>query len=149
MSVLVFAESAEGRFKKSAREAVSYAGKVAKKMSTETIALALGNIDAAELSGLGKFGASKVLHVNDGRFNKFDSGAFTKAIAQAAQKTGAEVIVLSFNNNGKALGPRLSARLKAGIVPGAIALPETSSEFVVKKSVFSGKGIANFVINTP
>ena len=149
MSVLVFAESAEGKFKKSAREAVSYANKVANKLGKETTAVALGTVDAAELSSLGKFGANKVLHVNDARFDKFESGAFTKAIAQAAQKTGAEVIVISFNNNGKALGPRLSARLKAGIVPGAIALPETDGDFTVKKSVFSGKGFANFVIKTP
>jgi len=148
MSVLVFAESAEGKFKKAAREAVSYAGKVAKKLGKDAVALALGTIDAAELSGLGKYGVSKVLHVNDARFDKFDSGAFTKAIAQAAQKLSAEVIVLSFNNNGKALGPRLSARLKAGLVPGVIALPETGGEFVVKKSVFSGKAFANFVITT-
>ncbi len=149
MSVLVFAESAEGKFRKSAREAVSYASKVARKLGKETIALALGTIDASELSGLGKFGATKVLHASDPRFDKFDSGAFTKAIAQAAQKINAEVIVLSFSNNGKALGPRLSARLKAGIVPGVNSLPETGGEFVVKKSVFSGKGFANFVINTP
>lgn len=149
MPVLVFAESTEGKFRKAAREAVSYAGKVARKLSTDAVAIVLGTIDANELSGLGKFGAAKVLHVNDPRFDKFDSGAFAKAIAQAAQKTGAEVIVLSFSNNGKALGPRLSARLQAGLVSGVVALPETGSEFVVKKSVFSGKGFANFVINTP
>ena len=149
MSVIVFAESAEGKFKKSAREAVNYASKVAKKLGKEAIAVALGTIDSSELSSLGKFGASKVLHSNDARFDKFDSGAFAKAIAQAAQKTGAEVVVLSFNNNGKAVGPRLSVRLKAGLVPGVIALPETGTEFVVKKSVFSGKGFANFVIKTP
>ena len=149
MSVLVFAENTEGKFKKSAREAVNYAGKIAKMMGKEVIALALGTIDSDELTGLGKFGASKVLHSNDARFDKFDSGAFTKAIAEAVKQTSAEVVVLSFNNNGKALGPRLSARLKAGLVPGAIDLPVTENGFTVKKSVFSGKGLANYSINTP
>jgi len=149
MSVLVFAESAEGKFKKSAREAAHYASKIAKKLGKEAVAVALGTVDAAELAGIGKSGISKVLHVSDARFDKFDSGAFTKAIAQAVQKTGAEVVVLSFNNNGKALGPRLSARLKAGLVSGVIDLPETGDGFVVKKNVFSGKGFANFTITTP
>ncbi|MDZ4844111.1 MAG: electron transfer flavoprotein subunit alpha/FixB family protein [Chitinophagales bacterium] len=149
MSVLVFTESAQGRFKKSAREAAYYASKIAKQLGKETIAVALGTLDAAELASIGKSGVAKVLHVNDARFDKFDSGAFTKAIAQAAQKTGAEVVVLSFNNNGKALGPRLSTRLKAGLVSGVIALPETGSDFTVKKSVFSGKGFANYTIATP
>lgn len=149
MAVLVFAESTEGKFKKSAREAAFYAGKIAKQLGKETIAVALGTIDSAELASIGKSGVSKVLHANDARFDKFDSGAFTKAIAQAAQKAGAEVVVLSFNNNGKALGPRLSARLKAGLVSGVIELPQTGGEFTVKKSVFSGKGFANYTITTP
>ncbi len=148
MSVLVFAESADGKFKKSAREATAYAGKIAKKLGKECIALALGTVNPAELNGLGKFGAAKVLHANSALFDKFDSGAYAKAIAAAAQKTGAEVVVLSFNSSGKAIGPRLSVRLKAGLVPGAIALPDTESGFTVKKSVFSGKGFANFSINT-
>lgn len=149
MSVLVFAESAEGKFKKSAREAAFYASKIAQKLGKETIAVALGTLDATELASIGKSGVSKVLHVNDPRFDKFDSGAYTKAIAQVAQKINAEVIVLSFNNNGKALGPRLSTRLKAGLVSGVIELPETGSDFTVKKSVFSGKGFANYTITTP
>src|SRR5688572_10523049 len=149
MSVLVFAESAEGKFKKSAREAAYYASKIAQQLGKEVTAVALGTIDNTELASIGKSGVKKVLHVSDARFDKFDSGAFTKAIAQAAQKTGAEVVVLSFNNNGKALGPRLSTRLKAGIVSGVIELPQIGSDFTVKKSVFSGKGFANYTITTP
>ncbi len=42
----------------------------------------------------------------------------------------------------------VSALLKAGLVTGAIALPNTSAGFVVKKSVFSGKAFANVSIQT-
>ncbi len=48
----------------------------------------------------------------------------------------------------KQLLPRLSARLKAGLVSGAVALPDTSNGFVVKKNVFSGKAFANISVNT-
>jgi electron transfer flavoprotein alpha subunit len=58
------------------------------------------------------------------------------------------VIVFSNNVDGKAIAPRLSVRLKAGLVPGAVALPETGNGFVVKKTVFSGKAFANIAINT-
>jgi electron transfer flavoprotein alpha subunit len=59
------------------------------------------------------------------------------------------VVIFSNNLNGKSIAPRLSARLKAGLVSGAIALPDTSNGFVVKKNVFSGKAFANIAVNTP
>ena len=43
----------------------------------------------------------------------------------------------------------MSARLKAGLVSGAIALPDVSNGFVVKKNVFSGKAFANISLQTP
>ena len=57
------------------------------------------------------------------------------------------VIIFSHNQTGKAVAPRVSARLKAGLVSGAVALPDTSNGFVVKKNVFSGKAFANVSIN--
>src|SRR6185295_14052182 len=73
---------------------------------------------------------------------------YTKVIAQVAEQTGAKVIVFSNNVDGKAIAPRLSARMKAGLVSGAVALPDTSNGFTVKKNVFSGKAFANITINT-
>ncbi|MGZ5135242.1 MAG: electron transfer flavoprotein subunit alpha/FixB family protein, partial [Flavitalea sp.] len=52
------------------------------------------------------------------------------------------------NIDGKAIAPRLAARLKAGLVAGAIALPDTSNGFVVKKNVFSGKAFANISLKS-
>ena len=144
MSVLVYAESFEGKIKKQGKEAVAYAAAIG-----DATALVLGSADESELAALGKLGVSKVLHVSDERLNAQDSKAYTKAIAEVANQIGAEVIVLSFNSTGKAVAPRLSARLKAGLVSGASELPDTSGgDFVVKKSSFSGKGFANYAITT-
>lgn len=149
MSVLVFAESADGKLRKAAKEAVNYASKIASKLGKETTAVVLGTLSEGELQTLGNFGANKVLHASDERLNHFDSRAYTKVIAEAAGKENAEVVILSFSFNGKALGPRLSVRLRAGLVAGAVDLPALDGAFVVKKSVFSGKGFANFEITTP
>ena len=73
---------------------------------------------------------------------------YTHIIAEAVKNTGANVIIFSNNFNGKAIAPRLSVRLKAGLVSGAVALPDTSNGFVVKKNVFSGKAFANVSIKT-
>jgi electron transfer flavoprotein alpha subunit len=77
-----------------------------------------------------------------------DAQAYTNVIAQAVQASGATVVVFSNNVNGKAIAPRLSAKLKAGLIAGAVGLPNTSNGFVVKKGVFSGKAFANIAVNT-
>ena len=147
MSVLIFIDQSEGHIKKSSLEALSYGAKVAEQLGTTAEGIVLGPV-SEELSALGKYGVKKIHHVTNEALNQFDSQVFTKTIAQTAQATGAKVIVLSHNIHGKAIAPRLSARLKAGLVAGAIALPETANGFVVKKNVFSGKAFANVSLNT-
>jgi electron transfer flavoprotein alpha subunit len=91
----------------------------------------------------------KIHHAAADAFNTLDAQVYAQVIAEAVVSTGATVVVFSNNLNGKAIAPRLSARLKAGLVSGAVALPDTSNGFVVKKGVFSGKAFANISISTP
>ncbi|MFX8680940.1 hypothetical protein ABTM69_20035, partial [Acinetobacter baumannii] len=88
---------------------------------------------------LGKYGITKVNTIDNADLNHVDAQVYAKAIADAAAAVNATVIVISHNQTGKAVAGRVSARLKAGLVAGAIALPDTTNGFVVKKSVFSGK----------
>jgi electron transfer flavoprotein alpha subunit len=142
MSVLVYIEQGSEGVKKSSFEAAYYAGQVAQKLGKSAVGVVLGEASASALEELGTVGLSKVLHVSDAAFNNFDSKAYTKALAELAEKEGASVVVIPFNQNGKAVGPRLSVRLKAGFVPGAVSLPDDS--FSVRKTVFSGKAFANY-----
>lgn len=142
MSVLVYIEqNTEGGVKKSSVETAYYASKVAEKQGDKAVGLVFGPADTSALEALGKVGLSKVLHVADEAFKNFDSKAYTKAISEVAEKEGSTFVIIPFNQNGKALGPRLSVRLKAGFVPGATSLPDDNK---VKKTVYSGKAIANF-----
>jgi electron transfer flavoprotein alpha subunit len=148
MSIIVLAENAQGSFKKKTFEAIQYAAELAQKMGTTVTAVALGNIADAALQELGQYGATKVLHVADARLDNLNTRAYTKALAIAAEKEGAKVIVCLHDVTGKAVAPRLSARLKAGMVAGAVSQPDMSNGFVVKKNVFSGKAFAFVNINT-
>lgn len=148
MPVLIFADQADGQLKKSSHEVISYGAAIAEKLGTEAIALVLGKIDASALEQLGADGADKVWHAADENFDTNDAQLLTNAIAEAADKARAKVIVFSNNTTGKAVAPRLSAKLKAGLVAGATALPVLDNGFVVRKSVFSGKAFAHVKINT-
>ena len=147
MSVLVFIDQSEGHIKKSSFEAASYAAQVAEKTGTTAEAIVLGVVND-DLAALGNYGIKKVHTVADASLNNLDAQVFAKVIAQAAEATGADVIVFSNNTAGKAIAPRLSVRLKAGLVSGAVALPDTSNGFTVKKSVFSGKAFAHISVSS-
>jgi len=147
MSILIFLDQAEGHIKKSSLEAASYGAAIAAQIGTTAEAIVLGTVND-ELSSVGQYGITKVHTVKNEVLNNVDAQVFTKIIADAATAIGATAIVFSNNFNGKAIAPRLSVRLKAGFVSGAVALPDTTSGFVVKKNVFSGKAFANVAINT-
>ena len=148
MSVILFDENIEGKFHKPVFEALSYAYETAQKLGTTVTAVSAGTVAYEEFEKLAKYGATKVLSVNDARMNDFNSGAFAKVLQQAAEKENASVVILSATFNGKALAARLSARMKAGLVSNAIGLPDTSNGFMVKKAVYSGKGFGFFKINS-
>lgn len=148
MSVLIFIDAADGHVKKSSFEALTYGAQLAKQLGTGAEAVLLGTV-SDDVAALGKYGVSKIHHAASDVFNHLDAQIYTKAIADAATASNATVIVISNNLTGKAVAPRLSAKLKAGLVSGAVGLPNTSSGFVVKKAVFSGKAFAHINVNTP
>jgi len=149
MPVLVFAESIEGKFHKPAFEVISYAYDTAKLLNTSVVALTIGEISGDELQKLSKYGAQKILVAKDSRLKDFNTLAYTSVFKQAIEKTGANVIVMSSSFNVKSIAPRLSARIKAGLITQVVDLPKIENGFVVRKSVYSGKGFGDFNITTP
>lgn len=148
MSVLVYTENWDGKFKKSSFELVSYASKVAEMMGTSAVAVSIGNVDEAELKLLGNYGAQKVISVNQDNLKTLDSQAYTSVIASVAEKIGAKVIVVANNNSGKSIAPRLSVKLKAALGAGVSKLPISTSPFTVYKRAFSGGAYADVVLKT-
>ncbi len=142
MSVLVLVEHTNGVFKKKSLEAIQYGAHIAKETGVSVTAVAMGNCGNDAMQALGAYGAAKVLHTTDNRLDNFNSNAYTRVMLAAAQKESAKVIVGLHDTTGKAVTPRLAARLKAGLVAGAVGYPDLSKGFVVKKNVFSGKAFA-------
>ena len=145
--ILVFIDHSDGQIKKSSFEAAAYASAVASSTNDKAEALVFGKV-SDDLTALGNYGVSKVHQVNDEALLVMDAQVYAKAIADAVEKLGADIIIFSNNTTAKAVAPRLSIRLRAGLVSGAVALPDTANGFTVKKSVFSGKAFAHVAINT-
>jgi electron transfer flavoprotein alpha subunit len=143
MSILIYADSANGALTKNAFEAANYGGQLAQVAGTSAVAVVTGS--ASGIEELGNYGVGKVLHVADASLDNFDPQKIAHVIAEAASSEGADTIVFSHDYSGKSVAPRLSAKLDAGLVSGAVALPNGN---VVKKAVFSGKAFADVEITT-
>ena len=142
MSVLVFNENWDGKFKKLSFELVSYATKVAEIMGSKVVALSIGEVENKELEKLAEYGAGKIVSFKNDLLKALDNQAYAAVIADIAVKEGTRVIILANNNTGKALAPRISVRLKAGLGSGVSKLPLSVNPFVIYKRTYSGNAFA-------
>ena len=145
MSVLVYTESEQGTFKKVALEAVSYAKGIADMMGTTVTAVSINGGDATALSA---YGADKVLQVSNDGLQGFNAAAYADVVAQAAKAANAQAVVLTSSADSKFMAPLIAVNLEAGYVANATELPESTSPFKVKHSVFTNKAFATTEITT-
>lgn len=143
MSILIYADSTNGALTKNAFEAANYGGQLAQSSGKSAVALVLGS--ASGLEELGNYGVNKVLHFSDASLDNFDPQKVAAIVAEAVTAEGVDTVVFAHDYTGKAVAPRLSARLDAGLVSGAVELPNGNT---VKKAVFSGKAFADVEITT-
>lgn len=149
MSVLVFTEAANGKIRKNSLEAVNYASNIAQQLSLTVTAVIEGNTDASLLGDLGKAGASKVITVTGAKLESHDSALWASAMEQVATAENAKVIVFPHDLMGKAIAPRLSVKLKAGVVAGAVSYPTINGNSLsVTKTAYSGKATAVYTIHS-
>ncbi|WP_395048646.1 electron transfer flavoprotein subunit alpha/FixB family protein [Flavobacterium sp.] len=136
MSILIYAESAEGKFRKVAFELASYAKKVAETLGTTVTAVTINTADVSELS---KYGVDKVLKVTNDKLSGFSAKAYADVIKQAAQKEGAKLILLSSTTDSIYLSPLVAVSLEAGFASNVVGLPVSTSPFQVRRNAFSSK----------
>ncbi len=145
MSILIYAEQSEGKFKKVAFELASYAKNVAGQMSTSVTAVVIGQGDSSEL---GKYGVDKVLKVTGDKLSTFSAKAYADVIKQAAQNEGAKLVLMSSTTDSLYIAPMLAVMLDAGYASNVVGLPVSTSPFQVKRNAFSNKAFNITEINT-
>jgi electron transfer flavoprotein alpha subunit len=138
MAALVFVETSDGKVKKTSLEAVAYAH----AMGGEVTAIALGTADKAELESIGKYGAAKVLHVADERLNQGVAKAYEVVLSQAMKDEKSATLVLANSSLGTPVAALVAAKLGASLATNVVELPNTSSGFVVKRSIYTGKAFS-------
>lgn len=136
MSVVVYAESSNGLFKKGAAEILTYAYKTAKSLNMKCVAVTLGSTN--ELQQLSKYGIDKVVSINTD-FDICDNKGIAEALSTVIEEESANIFILSNSNTGKTVGPRISVKLDASFISNAVEIPQSHNPLIVKKKSFSGK----------
>ena len=144
MSIIVYAESWEGKFRKSTYEAVSYAKNMSEILQQEVKSISVGDVPEKELKKLGIYGSSSVESYPN--ISKSDGKSVAEIIKEHAQNS--KFIVFSNTFNAKSIAPRVSAKLKAGIITNIISNLENTNEPVFKRQSFSSKAIEAVKLNT-
>ena len=145
MSVLVFAESSEGKFKKVALEVTSYGKKLAEQMQTNLVVV---TAFVEDISPLSAYGAEKVLIASSDALKTSDASVYADLMVAAVQQENVEVVVIDASANGAFLAPLVAAKLQAGYTSNVVALPESLEPFIVKRKAFSNKAFNHTEIKT-
>ncbi len=145
MSVLVFADSTDGKFKKTAFEVVSYGKKVAEQLDTNLVVLTINPKDASELY---TYGAEKVLTVSNDSLSTFNAKEYAGVVVQAAKKENATVVVVDSSINSLYMTPLVAVGLEAGYASNTVSAPSNTNPFTVKRKAFSNKAFSNTIIST-
>ncbi|MCH8535651.1 MAG: electron transfer flavoprotein subunit alpha/FixB family protein [Flavobacteriaceae bacterium] len=145
MSILVYTETENGKFKKASFEVASYAKAIADQTGDQVTAI---SVNAENPNELGKYGVAKVLNVKNDQLNKFNAEAYAHVITEAAKQESAKILVVSQSANAKFLAPLLAVELEAGYASNVVEVPSMEDGFTVKRTAFTNKAFNETNINT-
>ena len=137
MSITVYSENWEGKFRKSTFEAVCYAKKIADMSNEEVKAISVGEIDENELKKLSNFGANTI--VSYPKIKKNNEKGVATIIKNESENSS--IIIFSNTFNAKSIAPRVSVKLNAGLITNVISEIKNLEEISVQRQSFSSKAI--------
>ena len=128
--VLVWAELADDHPTRPTLELLTLARRVG-----EPVAAVLGPADPGALGELGRYGAVRILTVDDPALEAYLVAPKAEALAQVAAAVRPELVLIGSGSEGKEVAGRLAVKLAAGLVTDAVDL---DAERVTTQSVFAG-----------
>ncbi len=144
--ILAILEQRDNKLKRAAFEVVSSAVKIAGDLNLEKEALVIGN-DIENISEVGKYGITKIVHFRNNRLTNYSTSAYTKIVCDYAKETGADYVMIAGTSLGKDLAPHISGRLNAGCIMDCISLDTSSGEVIATRPVYAGKALINVKLN--
>ena len=145
MSILIYTESENNEFKKSALEALSYGKALGEKMGENVTCL---SINSNNFNSLKQHGADIIIDIQNQSLEKFIVKNYAKVIHQIVISESIKTIILSSSANSKYLGAYLSGKLESAYMSNVIELPSELNPFLVKRTCYTNKAFSTTEIKS-
>ena len=148
MKIIAFAEQRNDQFKKTAFEVVRAAKTIADELSAELVAVVVGGNISPIAGELGKYGAAKVIVVEDPRLQNYSTTAYAKVIAEISRQESGQIVFLPASSLGKDVGPRVAVKLDAGLATDCTAIRVENGDCIATRPVYAGKGLIDIRVTS-
>ena len=145
--VWVFAEQREGKTLNVVRELLGEGRKIADELETELSAVLLGHNMEEEADLLIKYGADKVIYVDDELLDVYTTDGYSKVIFDLIEERKPEILLIGATNIGRDLGPRLSAKVHTGLTADCTRLDvdKENRRLMMTRPAFGGNLMATIL----
>lgn len=139
--ILIVAEQRNNSIKDISLEVASLAG----QLSSDTVALVIGNNIDAEASKLGEYGISDVICVNDANLENYSYDAYSTIVSNVVESENIDIVIMGASALGKDLAAHVGAKINAGVAQDCTKINE---DFSAIRPMYAGKVITTVKINT-
>jgi len=148
-TILVVAESAQGKLRKGTLAAVTFARQLASRLGGNYAILVLGRSVSAVAQEAARYGAQAVHVLDHPALENYIASNYAAAVGGAAERVGADYVVAASSTFARDLLPRVAARLKAGMVSETLAIVGDAPPLRFKRPMWAGNVIATVEVKTP
>lgn len=138
-NVLVFCETADGKLKKTSREALSIGRKLASASGGELHAAAFGSASSGVAADAGRYGAKKLWSVAAAALDSYGTESWTAAAKQVVDGAKCDVVLFPGTAAGRDLAPRLAARLGVGVASDVDRLEIVDGKLKGRRPLYAGR----------
>jgi len=153
--VFVFAQQVDNELSGIALELVGKGKELAKDLGTEVTAVLVGYGVKSLADRLARYGADKVILVDDPELKEYRTEPYTHAISSVIEKYKPEIFLVGATAIGRDLGPRVCARIHTGLTADCtqldigdfplVAIPgkeQLHNQLLMTRPAFGGNTIA-------
>ncbi len=139
MSILVYCDHFEGKFRKVSLEMLSEASRIAEKTGDEVHAVVIGPGSKALAEQTGKYGAKKAYYSDDDALENYSTEAYVDVVEKAIDDSEPKLFMIGHNPRGRDLAPRLAQKLELGMISDITAIELEGDDFIFTKPIYAGK----------
>ncbi len=145
--IFVFVEQIDGNIVNVSYELIGKAKELASVLETEVTAVLLGDKISDQCENLARYGADKVIVVDDSALKDYMTEPYTRALTAVVEEFKPEIMFYGATAIGRDLAPRVSARVHTGLTADctSLAIEENGRNLLMTRPAFGGNIMATIV----